>query len=1029
MTRAEDNHSSAGGARVATGVSFQAEVFAWWATLSVAGCAVGMGIENRANVAAVGSETGLGVDDVGVTLSDGGFVLLQAKSGVRRLTLDAPDLRKAIEQVVRVYEGGIPMGDRRPIDPSRDRLAIAVDHKSSGSFKLLSRVCGRLRSHPIELPSESAAVNNAERIALAAFIEAIRATWASKMGTPPTEAEVRALLRVVEVQCFDFSEFGVDRTRANAMLVQATVPDAFNRLCAVGLSCAKDRSWRSRSDLATLVGMPSTATSDIRGLATVLQQRSDARRSVRLQAFDIDSTALAPHLNGIAAIEVPAGKVVVLSGDFGSGKSEIAETWHREGIKTLLARDDAPFPVWLSARDLHGQSLEAAVEHQLARNWREGQGASITIDGVDEITPATAEGVLEAARTLVRTYSNVAVLLTARPGTVVPGPAEEVAPALLSEDEALRLVELAGGQAHHTWRWTADMRASVTRPFFALAAGAMLGRDQAPKGRADLIRGLVEDALAKGTERSAVTSAETRTVLQTLAVNLTQTSRDGLSFSNRQIALSSRLVAEGSGRSVLFSLPIFQHWFAAQAILGSDVPAAEIVADAHSFNRWQWAAAVAASSAPDVETLDSLLQEWVTGNPGAAAWIVGEAFSGHRDWRSEHDESLDSKTSGLRLLRAIRSWADSLGPMARFVLPLPAGPVRLGVAVSGHRLDVALSPSSADFDEVTHIAPTVHPLSSPPVPDWRLWFSGAPPQGDAWPWLVVRRTIAKATQDMLSSEPFLGAPEGVWVQERRYDLSRRLLGRRSLLHSDLPATEVKTQAAEILNLVGAGQDAKFSLEDTKYSSAELEDLISWIDSAASEHVRWHLPVADLNQTTSQWIWDLYSTPRLMELEAEVYGRACKAYDEALAHSFARFGWSMSGAAFAPFGVVLELSRAGADELKNIPVLTVLRVPTEIMANFATAGTEDAAWSSCGRAVIRRLEQEDVQERQRHLDALERAHAWTVEQNREPIFGLTYALTGADDMVKTRPASNVAANWLWEDLKHIGLAEGFSPELR
>jgi hypothetical protein len=127
-----------------------------------------------------------------------------------------------------------------------------------------------------------------------------------------------------------------------------------------------------------------------------------------------------------------------------------------------------------------------------------------------------------------------------------------------------------------------------------------------------------------------VTSGETRSVLESLAVALTRTGVDGLSFSDRQIARSSRLVADGPDGSVLFSLPIFQHWFAAQAILAGDVPAAEVVADVLSFNRWRWAAAVAALSAPGAEAVEDLLGTWVAGNPGAAAWVINEAFSAHR---------------------------------------------------------------------------------------------------------------------------------------------------------------------------------------------------------------------------------------------------------------------------------------------------------------------------------------------------------------------------------------------------------------
>ncbi len=793
-------------------------------------------------------------------------------------------------------------------------------------------------------------------------------------------------------------------------------------------SWAQQRSVSARDLLLQLVG-PGALSSD--DLARVLQQRSGARRSVRLQVFELNEAALASYFDQIEIPNVPAGGVVVLLGDFGSGKSETTEAWHRAGIKNLIADDDAQFPVWLSARDLLGQTLEGAVERQLGPPWRHGRGASIAVDGLDETDPATAQTLLEAARTLARTYANVRVLLTARPGILSPTATEEATAGLLTEDQALQLVELAGGKSHDTWRWTADMRTTVTRPFFALAAGLMLGRDEAPRGEADLIRGLVENALAKGTERSAVTSAETRSVLETLAVALTRTGGDGLPFSNRQIARSSRLVADGPNGSVLFSLPIFQHWFAAQAILTGEVPAAEVVADALSFNRWRWAAAVTALSAPGAEAVDNLLRTWVAGNPGAAAWVINAAFSGHRDWRTEDDEDLDAKTSGARLLQALRTWTDALGPLADGVLPLPVvqGPVGLGVTVSGHRINVAFSTSRPAVDYVTEVPPGIHPLLPVPAPDWLPWISGGAPEGDAWPWTMVRNMIAKATLKKLSNDPFLGAPDGVWVQERRLDLARRLLGRGSLFHGHLPADELKKRAAETFDAVGRDRNARISFSGSAtYSGAELEDLVAWIDATAPVQVVSHLPQQDVPHPAGGWVWDSYSPQRLMEFEVEVYGRGCKGYDEALAYSFARLGWSMPGSAFAPFGVVLELAYDDAARRGTAPGLTAMRVPMALMPQFAPSGPE-AVWSASGRAVIIRTRRERAADSERYSLSLETVRSWLAEQNREPIGGLGWTNTVASDMSNVRPASSVAAHWLWNDLQRLGLAAGTFPQLR
>lgn len=794
-------------------------------------------------------------------------------------------------------------------------------------------------------------------------------------------------------------------------------------------SWAQQRSAGVRDLLLQLVGPGAALSPDDLGI--VLQQRSEARRLVRLQVFEVNEAALVSYFDRIEIPDVPVGRVMVLLGGFGSGKSETAETWHRAAIRKLIEGDDAPFPVWLSARDMLNQTLEGAVEQQLGPVWRHGRGASIAVDGLDETDPATAQALLEAGRALARTYTNVRILLTARPGILSPTPTEEIKAALLNEDEALELIELAGGKSRDTWRWTADMRATVTRPFFALAAGAMLGRDRAPRGEADLIRELVENALEKGTERSAVTSRESRSVLANLAIALTRAGEDGLSFSDRQVARSSRLIADGPDGSVLFSLPIFQHWFAAQSILAGDVPAGEVVADALSFNRWRWAAAVAALSAPDAESVDDLVGTWVAGNPGAAAWVLKEAFSGHRDWRTEGDEDLDARTSGARLLRALRTWTDALGPMGNGVLPFPVvqGPVGLGVTVSGHRIDVAFSRSRPATDYVTEVPPGVHPLLPAEVPDWAPWISGGAPEGNAWPWTMVQKMIAKATLKKLSNDPFLGAPDGVWSQERRFDLAGRLLGRGSLFHDDLPADEVSARAGQAFDAVERNRDAQISFGGSNaYSGAELEDLVAWIDESGRDKLASRLPERDVPRPTGGLVWDFYSPQRLIEFELEVYGGACEAYDEAIACTFARLGWSMPSSVLAPFGVILEVQFDSGSRLGDIPGLTVMRVPMALMPQIAPSGVGEV-WSASGRAVATQTRSERMDDWERHSVTAEKIRLWLSEQNCEAIGGVGWTQTGANDMSNVRPACNVAAHWLWDDLKSVGLGTGTFPRLR
>jgi hypothetical protein len=544
----------------------------------------------------------------------------------------------------------------------------------------------------------------------------------------------------------------------------------------------QQRSVLVRERLDQLAG-PGAALSAA-DLAAVLLRRSAARRAVRLQAFDLEEATLDAYFDRIVIPAVPVGQVRVLVGDFGASKSEVAEAWHRSTIEALRSgAGDPPFPVWLRAHELGGQTLEDAVDRKVGPMWRRGRGARIVVDGLDETDVATAQGLLEGARVLSRSHDNLQVLLTARPAVVATTEGERAEAVLLPEEKALALVELAGGQPRSTWRWTADMRSTVRRPFFALAAGVMLRGELAPRGEADLIRLLVEDVLSKGAERSTVTSSETFSALKHLAVALTNSPQeDRLSFSERQVARSTRLVTDNTQDRVAFSLPIFQHWFAAQAILDGTVRTQDVVADAASFNRWRWAAAVAALTARGPTALDDLLSTWVAANPGAAGWIIKEAFGAHRSWRGADGQPLDADRSGAPLLRSLRTWADALGPLTPSVLPgaVGAGPIGLGVSVSGRWISVGLAVARPDADYVADLPPRIHPPSPAPDTEWRPWFSAAAPEGDAWPWTLIRDHIAGQTLEMLEKDPYLGARDGVWHQERRFDVARHVAGRGSL---------------------------------------------------------------------------------------------------------------------------------------------------------------------------------------------------------------------------------------------------------
>ncbi|MFE7354564.1 NACHT domain-containing protein [Streptomyces sp. NPDC057543] len=239
--------SSTGGAASAGGVGFEARIAAWLAAHAVAGRTLALGLPGGSLITAIGGQTGLGMDDMGALLANGGRVLIQAKKGLS----GSASLRSAIGQAVAAFCAGFEeaAGTSRPLDPRRDLLAIVTDPSAPATMRVdLSTVTLRLTALPEELPFEHAARNSREKHALDELLGQVESEWEDLNGQAPTEQEVRALLQMLRVLVLDLGDNGPDRSSAELLLGTAladpsTARTAFERLCHLGLHLAERQMW------------------------------------------------------------------------------------------------------------------------------------------------------------------------------------------------------------------------------------------------------------------------------------------------------------------------------------------------------------------------------------------------------------------------------------------------------------------------------------------------------------------------------------------------------------------------------------------------------------------------------------------------------------------------------------------------------------------------------------------------------------------------------------------------------------------
>ncbi|MEU0265689.1 hypothetical protein [Nocardioides sp. NPDC006303] len=999
------------------------------------------------------------MDDVAVLNDVAGFALFQAKVNLRCEAGTGSPLAKAAAQAVAQFvRGELADGNTamRPFDSERDIIVLCTDAQAPRTIsKDLRDAVIRVGSEPAGTPLTQN-LSRREAKALDTFLGHVRRSW-SAMAIPGDE-DLRRLLRCVRVLVMDLEPGGSEHegalTAIGAVLNDpSSASAAWDVLIAEAQRAAVDRSWRVARELWNALGRRSihakSASSDPtrgsgperepnrRECADRLLRASDARRRDRLAPFQIEPAALEPEFAALRGRlpNVAPGEVRVLVGRFGSGKSETAEEWHRQAVTAYGEGRENRIPLWVDAVTAARQLDNPFV----AEGHDRDDAVLLVVDGLDEVDGSEAERLLRDVRLCVAD-GNSAAMVTTRPNVLDPG-LDGVDAGLLTEDEARELIERLSDRRHWTYSWPRELLDSVRSPFFALAAARRLGSGDVGRGEADLIRGLVEEALSRASGQSATSEGGLFSLLVHAAASLTDNAGqdDGLNFLERQRLRATRLVTIDGGQ-VRFPLPIFEQWFAAQSLLEPGVEVAARFAGPSSFSRWRWAIAIAILSA-QARQIDAILAVGFDRNVGAASWIVQEV-SKHRGWREPSASTIPQAEAERRLLAAVRTWADGLGPASGQLLPVAAdgGGVQLGVRSGpGRFLAIGRRVGSFAEDACTVLPNDVHPLvpiDQIPAGWWPIQ-TGVVDSGALWPWSAVQHWVARAVIPMLEGHDVLGPDDGVWACERSWRAARILTGRRGMLHDPIPMDEVRERVADHIDpLRGAGVNietdpVQITIEGKVITGFDLVRLGQVATASGPPLLARPVPAPDVRPTDGgAWAWNLYSRPTTVAFCAEMMGLACQAYDEALEGPLRRFGWSLGRGAGGPFGI-LGITRFRGTGLRweDRPVMEYVQVPVAMFEELADH-----------RALIR-----SANGRAAFLPALsdDDASVWwedTREKAEERIrgefrlrseCGPFWRMSSASSVIETnheRPASQRAAKWIFDDLKKLGAAEGTSPQL-
>ncbi|MEN4397423.1 hypothetical protein [Mycolicibacterium conceptionense] len=349
------------------------------------------------------------------------------------------------------------------------------------------------------------------------------------------------------------------------------------------------------------------------------------------------------------------GLLRILHGPLGSGKSEVAEQWHRAAIERAAEDPEAAVPVWIAIDEL-AAGLESHVLAEVGLPVLGERGVDVVVDGLDERADRAA-AVMRQAGEFVKKWPQSRLLLTTRSPGLVDDELLVAVPLLTGREASALMTRVAERDVSGLG---VQLESAVERPLFALLVAQHMAADGGATGIHEVIARVVDDVVSREGYNLFVE-------LRALAVATIRAGGavDPATITSADVAARIRRspLVVTADRRCAFALATFEQWFAAQAVLDGVIGVDEVLASIDSFGRWRYVLAIVAATA-DPARADAVLAAVVRWNPGAAGWLVDEMSAGGLSRMLPDSGAGDWQVLGQRFRSAMHAWLDGLGPLA-----------------------------------------------------------------------------------------------------------------------------------------------------------------------------------------------------------------------------------------------------------------------------------------------------------------------------------------------------------------------------
>ncbi|WNN53249.1 ATP-binding protein [Hafnia alvei] len=397
---------SGGGAATSAGIVFEQQLGALFAVQILSGSRVDarLGLGDASPIW-LRFETEAPVDDILIATSNDGFIAIQAKTTVPLSANPNGPFSKTIEQFVRHWfeckKGDGTSAWNRPLDPTKDRLVLAVSPEASASIRIDLSTALQLHTQP-----GGHTLNQKQQHALAVFETCISAAWQKITSDPFPPQIIQDLSRLISVLTIN-----VDSTDSlNLLPVISPDQDMVAALSVLTTICGSMMARRSGADLSLL--RTELASRGIKlasspryqaDIATLCQHSMEVANALK-RYEEIESQSGTPvtlRRDCQDAVEDAAiSGSLLLIGEPGSGKSGVlnalARTLREQGGDVLELAVDR-----YSVDSLDGLAREIGLEHSLIEVIKAWDGPSqgwLIIDALDATRGGKGEAIF---RTLI----------------------------------------------------------------------------------------------------------------------------------------------------------------------------------------------------------------------------------------------------------------------------------------------------------------------------------------------------------------------------------------------------------------------------------------------------------------------------------------------------------------------------------------------------------------------------------------------------------------------------------------------------